>query len=149
MESGTMLFAIDCSTEMIMNSSKPLLYWWVLWDKWHHRLYAFLDWNIQCKEYNVHSYDYGQFPLNNDPELQTSDPNFISVKSVRVKGALIWLQTSLKGDDTLYVCSIWMWEAITCNPQSQPWHHGNASFPLDYWPKIPKIWTNFAGVIVL
>ncbi len=40
------------------------------------------------------------------------------------KGALICLCTSLKGEQTLYVCTIWMWEAIKGGLPPQPWHHG-------------------------
>jgi hypothetical protein len=39
---------------------------------------------------------------------------------VRCKGALICLCTSLKGEETLYICSMRMWEAIKGELQAQP-----------------------------
>jgi hypothetical protein len=50
-------------------------------------------------------------------DCQKSDP---ASAVERCKGALICLHTSLKGEKTLYICPLWMWEAIKGGLQPQP-----------------------------
>ena len=81
------------------------------------------------------------FPLNSDPEFPIFDPTLLVLQC---KGALIWLWTSLKGAQTIYLCQVWMWEAINSGLQPQPWHDGIIS--TRQWPIIAIIWPNFVGL---
>ncbi len=66
-----------------------------------------------CKQsavvYSLNHDIMASFPLNGHPEFAKPVPA-LSVK--RCKDAPICLYTSLKGDRSLYICPIWMWEAI-------------------------------------
>jgi hypothetical protein len=62
---------------------------------------------------------------------------------VGCKGALICIRTSLKGEQTLYICSMWMWEAIKGELRLN--HDIMASFPFDNHTELLK--TNQASVV--
>ncbi len=80
-------------------------------------------------------------PLDSHPELPKSDPASVVWQC---KGALKCLGISLKCAKTLYICPMWMQDAIKGGNQPQPWHHGIIST----WQssRIAKIWPSFSGV---
>jgi hypothetical protein len=69
--------------------------------------------------YNLNHDIMASFPLDTHQELPKSD-QLRQCINVRCNGALICLRTSLKGEKTLYICSMWMWEAIKGDLQAQP-----------------------------
>jgi hypothetical protein len=69
------------------------------------------------------------FPFDSHLELPKSDP---ASALLQCKAALKCLQ----GKKTLYICTIWRWEAIKGG--NQPNHGIMASFPLDRHPEFPK-----------
>ncbi len=71
--------------------------------------------------YSLNPNIMASFPLDSCQELPKSDP---ASAVERCEGALIRLRTSLKGGKTLYICPLWMWEAIKGGLQPQPGHHG-------------------------
>ena len=44
------------------------------------------------------------------------------------------------GNETLYICPIWMWEAICNGLQLKPWHHGIISNEQSSWIAIIWCW---------
>ncbi len=94
-------------------------------------LYAYLPHLEVLKHFTYVQYGYGKpkivyclhhdimvsFPLNNHQELLKNN----QASAVQwCKGALICLNTSLKGAKTLYKCPLWMWKAIKDSLQLQP-----------------------------
>ena len=74
-------------------------------------------WGAICNGLQPHPYHHETFPLGSNQELPKSDP---ALAAYQCKGALICLRISLKGKKTLYICPMWMWEAIKYELQAQP-----------------------------